>query len=184
MGEHQYRISVEWTGNLGTGTSGYAFYSRDHEIRAAGRPVLFGSSEPIFRGSPDRYNPEELLVASLSACHMLWYLHLCATNGVEVVSYVDEPEGAMRLDAARNGRFQSVLLRPRVEVSSRSMLRRAEALHDDAHVRCFIANSVNFEVMHQAQVRTARGAGDPGDTDTNVRLMVIEPSTSDVLDDG
>src|SRR5215472_8467847 len=75
---HSYNISVRWTGNRGTGTSGYRAYERDHDVTAEGRPVIAASSEPHFRGDPARWNPELELTAALAQCHMLWYLHLCA----------------------------------------------------------------------------------------------------------
>jgi organic hydroperoxide reductase OsmC/OhrA len=161
--EHRYEIAVEWTGNTGTGTSAYRAYERRHEITApgTGKPPLPGSSDPAFRGDPARWNPEELLVAALSACHQLWYLHLCATAGVVVVGYVDRAEGIMAEDPAGGGRFLRAVLRPVVTVSTGSDLALAHALHERAHAQCFIASSVNFPVTHEAEVREA-GALVPG----------------------
>lgn len=144
--EHTYTIDLKWTGNLGQGTSGYRSYSRDHEITAAGKAVIAGSSDPAFRGDPARYNPEEMLVSSLSACHMLWYLHLCAEARVVVLDYLDRAEGTMVETADGGGRFAEVVLRPRVVISSGSDAAVAEQLHHRAHDLCFIANSVNFPV--------------------------------------
>src|SRR5687767_11345840 len=103
--EHRYAVTVEWTGNLGSGTSAYRAYARDHEIRASGKPAIPGSSDPAFRGDPARWNPEELLVGALAACHKLWYLHLCAEAGIVVTSYVDRAEGVMVEEADGSGRF-------------------------------------------------------------------------------
>ena len=147
--EHSYPVRVEWTGDRGTGTSNYRAYGREHVLSADGRPDIQGSSDPAFRGDPARWNPEQLLVAALSQCHMLWYLHLCSEAGVVVVSYVDEPIGRMRETADGGGSFIDVVLRPRVVVSEASMLERARAVHADAHARCFIAGSVNFPVRHE-----------------------------------
>jgi organic hydroperoxide reductase OsmC/OhrA len=159
MGNHSYRISLCWTGDRGTGTSGYQAYGRDHEIVAEGKPTpIAGSSDPYFRGDASRYNPEELLVASLSACHMLSYLHLCAVNGVVVTSYGDEASGEMAETAGRGGHMTGVTLRPRVVISAESDPAKALALHDEAHHLCFIANSVNFPVGHEAVVTRAAGA--------------------------
>ena len=144
--EHRYATRVTWTGDLGSGTSGHRAYKRDHEISAAGKPAVLGSSDPAFRGDPARYNPEELLVASLSACHMLWYLHLCAEAGVVVTGYVDDAEGTMAETADGGGRFTNVTLRPRVRVAAGSDRALAASLHERAHHLCFIANSVNFPV--------------------------------------
>jgi len=146
---HRYTVDVTWTGNLGTGTSGYREFSRDHEVSGPGKPVLPGSSDPAFRGDPSRYNPEELLVAALSQCHMLWFLHLASANGVLVTGYIDHPEGTMAEGRGGGGEFTDVLLRPEVTVAAPGMLAGAEGLHEQAHALCFIARSVNFPVRHQ-----------------------------------
>jgi organic hydroperoxide reductase OsmC/OhrA len=142
---HRYTATVTWTGNRGAGTSGYATYSRDHAIRIPGKPEIAGSSDPAFRGDPARVNPEDMLVASLSACHMLWYLHLASEAGITVVAYEDEAEGAME-ESREGGRFVSVVLRPRIRIGADDDRARAAALHQRAHALCFIANSVNFPV--------------------------------------
>ncbi|HEX6501505.1 MAG TPA: OsmC family protein [Micromonosporaceae bacterium] len=149
---HTYELTVTWIGDRGTGTSGYRAYSRAHEVSAPGRPAMPGSSDPTFRGERDRWSPEQLLVASLSQCHLLWYLHLCADAGVVVTGYADEPTGVMLETADGGGRFTEVVLRPRVTVTEPGMVDRATALHDDAHRLCFIANSVNFPVRHEPVV--------------------------------
>ncbi len=151
---------MRWTGNLGTGTSGYRAYKRDHEIAAPGKQSILGSSDPAFRGDPSRYNPEELLVASLSTCHMLWYLHLCAEAGVVVTGYADEPVGRMAEAEDGGGRFTEVVLRPRVSVAEGTDRELAQHLHEKAHHLCFIANSVNFPVTCQAEVE--EGCSVPG----------------------
>lgn len=142
---HQYRAHVRWTGNRGTGTSEYRAYGRDHVIAFEGKPDLAGSSDRSFRGDPQRYNPEELLVASLSACHMLSYLHLCADAGIVVESYSDDAHGVMETATDGSGRFALVTLRPTVTIRAGSV-EQAQALHRRAHALCFIANSVNFPV--------------------------------------
>ncbi|GAA3719833.1 OsmC family protein [Microlunatus aurantiacus] len=142
---HAYAITTTWTGNRGEGTSGYRAYGRDHDLDAAGRPTLAASSDPAFRGDPDRWNPELLLVAALSDCHLLAYLHLCAVNGVVVTAYTDEASGTMETDGD-GGRFTEVVLRPVVTVAEESMITTANALHHDAHRNCFIAASVSFPV--------------------------------------
>ncbi|MGZ8363091.1 MAG: OsmC family protein [Caulobacteraceae bacterium] len=143
--EHHYQTHLIWTGNRGTGTSGYAAFSRDHEITVEGKSPILASSDPNFRGDAARWNPEDLLVASLSACHQLWYLHLCAVNGVVVTSYEDEAEGWMAENADGGGEFTRVLLKPRVVIASGDPA-VAEQLHHEAHEKCFIARSVNFPV--------------------------------------
>jgi organic hydroperoxide reductase OsmC/OhrA len=145
--EHVYNIAVQWTGNQGSGTSAYNAYSRDHVIEASDKPPIEGSSDPAFRGNVRRYNPEDLLVASLSACHMLWYLHLCAEAGIIVISYVDDAVGIMEEVEDGSGRFALVTLRPKVMVEAGADLVRADTLHHEAARKCFIANSVNFPVV-------------------------------------
>ncbi|MYM26333.1 OsmC family peroxiredoxin [Duganella sp. FT135W] len=140
MTAHHYKLAVEWTGNRGTGTSGYRDYDRSHVISAAGKPAIPGSSDPAFRGDAARWNPEELLLASASACHKLWYLHLCADAGIIVTAYVDEAEGTMNGD-----RFERVVLRPRVTISAGDR-ELALRLHHKAHEECYIAKSVNFPI--------------------------------------
>ena len=150
---HRYQVTVEWTGNTGTGTASYRSYERRHEISAGpSKPPIPGSSDPSFRGDPARWNPEELLVASLSACHKLWYLHLCAISGIVVTAYIDHAEGEMLEQADGSGRFVRVALRPRVTVAPESDLAKARELHDRAHAMCFIASSVNFAVGHEPEI--------------------------------
>jgi organic hydroperoxide reductase OsmC/OhrA len=155
--EHTYEVDLSWTGNRGSGTSTYRAYGRDHLISAAGKAAIAGSSEAIFRGDATRWNPEELLVASLSACHQLWYLHLCADARITVLAYVDRARGTMIADAASGaGRFTSVVLRPNVIVASNSDRNVALSLHHEAHARCYIANSVNFPVTVEPIIETKR----------------------------
>ena len=146
--EHSYSVNIEWTGNNGSGTSAYTAYRRDHFISSSNKPYIPASSDPAFRGDPTRYNPEELLLASLSSCHMLWYLHLCAEEGVIVLEYSDQAKGTMVELKDGSGHFSEVTLFPHVKVKDTSMLLKAEALHDEAHKKCFIANSCNFPVHH------------------------------------
>lgn len=150
--EHEYEIEIRWTGNRGQGTEGYRTYSRDHLIRGRDKPDIPGSSDPAFRGDGERYNPEELLVASLSACHMLWYLHLCANAGIVVTAYLDRATGRMEEDAAGAGRFTSVVLSPTVSIRSEGGRARALEIHEEAHRMCFVSRSVNFPVTVEAVI--------------------------------
>jgi organic hydroperoxide reductase OsmC/OhrA len=150
--QHTYRVTVTWTGNKGQGTATYRAYTRDHEIQAAGKPVIPGSSDPAFLGDATRYNPEEMLVASLSTCHKLWYLHLAAEAGLVVTAYQDQAEGTMVETADGNGHFTQVTLRPTVTIAAGGDPALAQALHDKAHHFCFIANSVNFPVVTDGTV--------------------------------
>jgi organic hydroperoxide reductase OsmC/OhrA len=143
---HSYLTQIVWTGNRGTGTSAYRAYDRAHEIRSTGKPPLLCSSEPAFLGDRSRYNPEELLVASLSACHMLWYLHLAADNGIVVVDYRDDATGTMVETRDGGGKFTEVTLHPVVTVQGRVDAELVARLHDRAHELCYIAGSVAFPV--------------------------------------
>jgi organic hydroperoxide reductase OsmC/OhrA len=146
---HNYKARTTWVGNKGNGTLDYKSYDRNHDIAIAGKQILNCSSDPNFRGDKGRHNPEELLVASLSGCHMLWYLHLCAVNGVVVTSYEDDAEGVMEENKDGSGQFVEVMLRPRVTVKEKAMIGQANALHHKANEMCFIARSVTFPVRHE-----------------------------------
>ena len=152
-GQHHYNLTVQWTGNTGSGTSHYREYERSHTISVDQKADILGSSDPAFRGDKTRHNPEDLLVASLSSCHMLWYLHLCSEHGVVVLDYVDSATGIMQETADGGGHFTSVTLHPVVTVADASMIEMANSLHEKANKLCFIANSCNFPVGHQAECR-------------------------------
>lgn len=149
--DHNYLVHVEWLGNLGVGTENYRSYSRDNLLAAEGKPSIAGSADPSFRGSPERWNPEELLVAALSQCHMLSYLHVAAVNGIVVTSYTDAATGAMRQTNGGGGHFTSVTLHPVVTISAGDPA-VARSLHAEASAKCFIAQSVNFAVLHEPTI--------------------------------
>ena len=153
--DHTYTVTVTWTGNTGVGTAHYRGYDRAHEIAVHGKPGILGSSDPAFRGDPSRYNPEEMLVASLSCCHMLWYLHLCSAEGIAVQTYQDIAEGVMVEEPGGGGRFTEVVLQPEITLARGVDVERARALHAEANRKCFIANSMNFPVRHDPVFRQA-----------------------------
>ena len=154
---HVYAASLRWTGAAHGATTSYRSYSREYTIEINGKPDLQGSADPDFRGDASRYNPEDLLVAALSACHLLSYLAECALAGVAVVAYEDEARGEMTtIDGVI--RFREVVLRPKVAIADAARVDEAKALHEKAHAVCFIANSVNFPVRHEAVVWAARPA--------------------------
>lgn len=150
-GIHQYKLTVEWTGNNGTGTSNAAAYRRDHTLSADGKEPLPCSSDPAFRGDSSKYNPEDMLVYALSSCHMLWYLHLCADAGIIITNYVDHPEGTMVDTGAggKGGHFTEVVLNPVITITDAAKESLANQLHEKAHEKCFIANSCNFPIHHK-----------------------------------
>jgi len=159
MTEHSYHTKTTWTGNAGSGTSSYTAYRRDHEIVVPGKAPIAGSSDPAFRGDAKRYNPEELLVASLSTCHMLWFLHLSANAGVIVTKYEDEATGVMTETSDGGGHFTEVTLHPKVTVASQSNTDSCEELHQRAHELCFIAASVNFPVRCESSTISEKEVG-------------------------
>ena len=140
--EHQYNLTVQWTGNTGTGTSNYGAFERSHSIFVDHKVEIMGSSDPAFRGDKTKHNPEELLLASISSCHMLWYLHLCAVAGIIVTDYIDNASGTMIETANGGGKFTAVTLYPVVTITDMAMMAKANEL-------CFIANSLNFPVCHK-----------------------------------
>jgi organic hydroperoxide reductase OsmC/OhrA len=144
--DHFYNLNCEWTGNTGTGTSGYRSYERSYTISAENKPPLYASSDPAFRGDPSLYNPEDLLVASVSGCHMLWFLHLCSEGGIIVTEYTDNPVGVMEETEEGGGRFRKITLKPAVTVKGSHSPEKLETLHQRAHELCFIAGSLNFPV--------------------------------------
>lgn len=147
-GLHSFSVNVTWTGAGSEGTTSYTSYSRDHEVVVEGKPPLLGSADAAFRGDASRYSPEDLFVASLSQCHMLWALHMAARAGVVVVGYSDRATGTMRVESAGAGQFVEVTLRPQLTVVGDVAEAVVAKIHDDAHAHCFIARSVNFPVRH------------------------------------
>ena len=150
---HHYEITTEWTGNLGSGTLDYRAYKRDHRITAPGKAAAIeGSSDPKFRGDPKRYNPEELFLASLSSCHMLWYLHLASANGITVLEYIDRAEATMKENVDGSGQFSGVTLKPEVHIAQADKVELAKSLHQEAGKKCFIASSVKVEMRYAGEV--------------------------------
>ncbi|WP_340107037.1 OsmC family protein [Rhodohalobacter sp. 8-1] len=150
---HHYSSQLQWTGNRGEGTVDYRSYDRSYTVSINGKADIQGSADPVFRGDHSKWNPEELFLASLSACHMLWYLHLCSDAGIRVKSYEDPATGIMEDREDGSGRFTEVKLYPHVTISDSDNLDKAKKLHQHAHERCFIANSCNFPVRHEAEIR-------------------------------
>jgi organic hydroperoxide reductase OsmC/OhrA len=150
--QHEFHVTTDWTGNLGSGTSAYRAYSRNHEVSAGGKSTRIAGSSSVKIGDPTRYNPEELLVGALSACHMMWVLHLCADAGIVITEYRDEAVGAMAEHGDGAGEFTRVTLRPRMTITDATRLEEARTMHDRAHQVCCLARSMNFPVEHEAEV--------------------------------
>jgi organic hydroperoxide reductase OsmC/OhrA len=146
--EHHYNATIIWTGNKGLGTKNYKSYDRNHTISIDNKADILASSDAAFLGDNSKHNPEDLLVSSLSGCHMLWYLHLCSANGITVVDYKDNASGTMKETEDNGGHFTEVVLRPTVVIMDQTQIERANELHKEANKMCFIANSCNFPVRH------------------------------------
>jgi len=153
--QHHYSVKTVWSGAAEGPARTYNNYSRDHVFEISGKPDLMGSADPAFLGDPGKHNPEDLLVASLSACHMLWFLHLATDNGIEVVAYTDVANGTMEMKSNGSGHFTNVTLKPVVIIEDASQTDMAVALHDKAHKMCFIAASMNFPVEHHPEIIAA-----------------------------
>jgi organic hydroperoxide reductase OsmC/OhrA len=158
---HTYSIRVDWTGNQGTGTSAYRAYSRAHEISAQGKTAIAGSSDPVFRGDAARWNPAELLIAALSACHQLWYLHLCADAGIVVLAYSDDASGVEIEQADGAGQFESVTLRPHAKLGARSDESIARRLHDAAAEKMLYRSLGVVQGRAQTDLPDCVGVGEP-----------------------
>ena len=152
MKDHQYKTKVIWTGNTGESTKNYRSYQRSYTISVDGKAEISGSSDPAFLGNPELHNPEDLLLASVSSCHLLWYLHLCSVNKILVLEYEDLAEGTMIESENGSGKFSEIILKPNIVVAEKEMIEKAVELHEKANEYCFIANSLNFEVKHQPKI--------------------------------
>jgi organic hydroperoxide reductase OsmC/OhrA len=150
--QHRYTLDLHWQGEH---TRTYESYTREHRVRIAGKPELIATADPMFRGDATLHNPEDLLLAALSSCHLLTYLALCARARINVLSYRDAAEGTLLLTKDGGGHFTEVVLRPEVVVEEEHMLEKARHFHGDVHKYCFIARSVNFPVRCEAVVRVA-----------------------------
>ncbi len=155
MAEHHYHTRTTWTGAGDEGTKTYKSYSRDYTISVDGKADILGSSDPAFRGDPARHNPEDMLVASVSACHMLWYLHLCSVNNIVVTRYVDDAEGVMVEGKGITSKFEKIILRPHVTIKPGGDMETAASLHAVARKECFVANSLNCPVEHEPTIEWA-----------------------------
>lgn len=152
--QHDYTSLIEWTGDRGHGTKTSRGYDRTWEVCVPGKPVITCSNDPLLGGDPTLHNPEDLLLSSLSACHMLWYLHLASSAGIVVRGYRDTPVGVGESTPDGAGRFLRATLRPHIIVEPGADLAKADAIHHEIHKVCFIARSVNFPVDYAATYAT------------------------------
>lgn len=153
MSSHSYSLKLDWQGNKGTGTSSYRAYSRDYSISMDGKPDMPGTSDPAFLGDPAKHNPEDMFLASVASCHMLWYLHLASTAGIVVTAYEDNAEAEMTMNKDGSGQFSSVTLKPSVTITDVSKAKLAEKIHGDVGAMCFIARSINVPIYHEATIK-------------------------------
>jgi organic hydroperoxide reductase OsmC/OhrA len=158
--DHAYTARLIWDGNTGQGTARYTDYERNYRVVIAGKPDIAGSADAAFRGNADRHNPEDLFLAAIAACHMLFFLSLCARRGVRVLAYEDEAHGTMAVDADGGGRFTGIVLHPVVVLEDAGQTKLATQLHELAHQRCFIANSCRVPIRPIVTVRARESATD------------------------
>lgn len=153
MKKHDFQCKIDWCGNLGTGTSAYHEYSRDHLLNQDHKySSIQCSSDPIFRGDKTKYNPEEFFIASVASCHMLWYLHLCADRGVVVIDYQDEVSAELILNEDGSGKINNIVLKPQIKITNAKDIELAQSLHHEAHRFCFIAASVNCNIEIRSNI--------------------------------
>lgn len=153
MNSHNYQSLIKWTGNKGKGTKSYTSYERSYDIIIENKPTLKGSADPAFRGNAELHNPEDLFLASISSCHMLWYLHLCSVNKITVIVYQDKATAIMEGTSEGKGHFTEVILNPKVVILEKDKIELAESLHQKANEFCFIANSCNFQIHHNPTIK-------------------------------
>lgn len=153
MKSHHYQSLIKWTGNKGKGTTSYTSYERSYDVIIENKPRLKGSADPAFRGKAELHNPEDLLLASISSCHMLWYLHFCSTNKITVIDYQDNATAKMVETPEGKGHFTEAVLNPEVVILEKDKISLAESLHQKANEFCFIANSCNFPIQHNPIIR-------------------------------
>lgn len=151
--DHEYTASIIWDGNTGEGTASYSGYGREYRVLVAGKPALSGSADPAYHGDPAKHNPEDLFVASIAACHMLFYLALCAKKGIRVLEYRDDAHGRLVIGADGRGAFEEITLHPGVLIDDENQIELATQLHEGAHARCFIANSCSVPIRHSVTVK-------------------------------
>ena len=146
---HEYTSKIRWTGNTGAGTETYKGYKRTWNIEVPGKPVVNCSNDPLLGGDPTLMNPEDLLLSALSACHMLWYLHLASNAGLSVLSYEDSPVGVGEVIPDGSGQFTEAVLNPKVRLRAGDDAERAAEIHNEIHSYCFVARSVNFPIRYK-----------------------------------
>lgn len=151
--KHQYEAKIVWTGNKGSGTLDYRAYDRSYLVKIVGKPDIIGSSASVFNGDKKAHNPEDLLLAAVSSCHMMWYLHLCSEQGIVVLEYTDKATGELQEEKDGAGKFTNITLHPEVVINDKENIEKAKNLHSEANKMCFIANSLNFAVQHDIQVK-------------------------------
>jgi organic hydroperoxide reductase OsmC/OhrA len=150
--KHLFKAAINWTSKQNQVDSTKRFYSKSHQIKIEGKPVLEVSAAKAFKGDPELYNPEDLLLSSLVSCHMMSYLYVCAQNGIEVLEYSDNAEATLEVSPNGSGRFVAATLNPKVKILNPDQIQLALDLHQKANELCFIANSCNFPVLHHASI--------------------------------
>lgn len=145
---HLFKVALNWMKKDNISSSLSRIYTKSHHISIEGKPDLEVSAAKAFKGDPNLYNPEDLLLSSLTSCHMMSYLYCCMQYKIEVISYQDHSEATLQVNPDGSGKIVKVDLFPEIIISNSSQIELALSLHKKANELCFIANSCNFPVYH------------------------------------
>ncbi|MBX9889233.1 MAG: OsmC family protein [Flavobacteriaceae bacterium] len=148
--KHFFKAKLNWSSKEQPTPSATKMYTKSHSIVIEEKEMMQVSAAKAFKGDPSLYNPEDLLLSSVVSCHMMSYLYVCQQNGIEVLSYQDNAEATLEVLDNGSGRFIEVRLFPKVIISNKEQIAQAIHLHKEANKLCFIANSCNFPIVHQA----------------------------------
>ncbi|MGV0957916.1 OsmC family protein [Empedobacter falsenii] len=148
---HLFKVALNWMKKDNISSSLSRIYTKSHHISIEGKPDLEVSAAKAFKGDPNLYNPEDLLLSSLTSCHMMSYLYCCMQYKIEVISYQDHSEATLQVNPDGSGKIVKVDLFPEIIISDSSQIELALSLHKKANELCFIANSCNFPVYHHAK---------------------------------
>ena len=148
--KHVFKAKLNWPLREEPVVSSATKYTKSHSIGIDGKELLKVSAAKAFKGDPSLFNPEDLLLSSVVSCHMMSYLYVCQQNGIEILSYQDDAEATLEVLDNGGGRFIEVRLFPQVIIRNKDQMTEALQLHQEANKLCFIANSCNFPILHQA----------------------------------
>ena len=144
--EHKYQLKLNWTG----GSEIDAIQNdRMYEVLIDRKPTIYGSADKPFFGDPEKYNPEDLLLAALSACHMMSFMYVCRKLGIKVYHYEDHATGLLKINQDGTGQFEFAELKPKVKADHMPDGMIFKELNSRAAKLCFIKRSINFTVNYK-----------------------------------